>query len=383
MKNFRLGAITGIPVYANITLVVFIPVLGWLLSRSQQIELYAQLIEGLVPYTFDVGVLQSGNTPLIIGTVGAVALMASVLVHELGHSWTARHYDVEIASITLWIFGGMAHMTELPEEWNKEFWIALAGPVTSVVLAVGAFGVLQVVPESPLVVFLVGWFAVVNLSLAIFNMVPAFPMDGGRILRALLARSRPYAAATQTAARVAKFLAVAMAVLGIFAGGPMLVLIALFVYVAATSESRATVLRELLRGFTVRELMQTDVHSVRPETTVRELRERVLSERHTWFPVVDDGGDIRGTVTLDDLQRAESETRLEDVMKTEPATLSPDADAFEVVVAMGEHNTDHVLVVENDSLVGVISAADLLEAIEILEGVGVSDRRPPVPDGYA
>lgn len=125
--------------------------------------------------------------------------------------------------------------------------MAIAGPVTSVVLG-GAFYLgLLAVPAGPVTVFVFGYLAVVNVVLAVFNMLPAFPMDGGRILRALLARDQPYARATQTAATVGKGFAILMGFLGVF-GNPLLVLIALFVYVAASAESRATVLRDLLGG---------------------------------------------------------------------------------------------------------------------------------------
>jgi Zn-dependent protease len=180
MKNVKIGEITDIPVYANLTLVLFLPVLAWLISRPEQIDIYADLIESLAGHEVEPAALESGDTPILVGAATAVGLMGAVLVHELGHPWTARRYDIGIVSITLWIFGGLARMDDLPEDREVEFWVALAGPVTSVVLSVGFFGLLQVTPAgAPVLTFVVGWLAVVNFSLAIFNMIPAFRWTAG------------------------------------------------------------------------------------------------------------------------------------------------------------------------------------------------------------
>ena len=138
MRNFTIGSITKIPIRLNITLVVFLPLLAYLISRPEQLAAYATAVELVSPHAVDPDALASGQTPILLGITAAVGLFASVLVHELGHSWTARYFDVGITSITLWIFGGMAHMEELPEDWNVEFWIAIAGPITSLVLAGGS-----------------------------------------------------------------------------------------------------------------------------------------------------------------------------------------------------------------------------------------------------
>jgi Zn-dependent protease/CBS domain-containing protein len=387
MRNFRVVSIGGIPIYLNVTLVLFLPVLGWLISRPEQIAAYAGAIEVFAGRPVDAAALSSGSTPLVLGAAGAVGLMVGVLIHELGHSWAARRYDIEIVSITLWIFGGMARMDDLPENWSVEFWVALAGPVTSVLLSTLFFGVLQVTPASaPVATFVVGWLAVVNLSLAVFNMIPAFPMDGGRILRALLARNQPYATATLTAATVAKGFAIFGAIFAILGGAPLLILISLFVYVAATSESRATVLRQTLAGFTARDLMH-ESRGVASSTSVADLLDRVLAERRTTFPVLDGGAPL-GVVTLDHARSvAESDrqtTTVGDVMDRSVATVTPDRDAFEVILEMGEHGQDTVFVVEDGDLLGVITQADIAAAIEVVQGVG--PRQQPMPDppeGYA
>jgi Zn-dependent protease len=387
MRNFRVVTIGGIPIYLNLTLVLFLPVLAWLISRPEQITTYAGVIEGLTGQPLGTDALTTGTTPLVIGAAGAVGLMGGVLIHELGHSWAARRYDIEIVSITLWIFGGMARMDDLPENWSIEFWVALAGPVTSAVLSSVCLAVLSVMPASaPVATFVVGWLAVVNFSLAVFNMIPAFPMDGGRILRALLARRQPYATATLRAAALAKVLAVLGAVVAILGGAPLLILISLFVYVAATSESRATVLRQLLAEFTARDLMG-EVRPVASGTSITDFLDRVFAERETAFPVVDGDtplGFVRLAHALDVPESDRTTTTVGDVMERNVATVAPDRDAFEVVLEMSEQGQDRVFVVDGDDLLGVITQADIAAAIEVVQGVGPRQQRlPDPPEGYA
>jgi Zn-dependent protease len=385
MKNFEIGRITGIPIRLNVTLVVFLPLLAWLISREEQLSFYAGVVDSIAPRAVDAAAVQSGTAPVIVGVATALGLFIGVLLHELGHSWTARRYGITITSITLWIFGGMARMEDLPEDWNVELYVALAGPAMSVLVGAACYASLFVLPAQPILVVVVGSLAVINVTLAIFNLVPAFPMDGGRVLRALLARSRPYAEATRTAATVGKFMAVLIAVLAVLAFAPILLLVAMFVYVAAGAESRATVLRELLEGVTVRELMSTDVRTVTPETTVAEFLDRVLTERTTAYPVME-RGTVTGVVTLDSIRSVPVDDRetttVTDVMGSSPPTVAPDADAFDALSAMSATAGDRVLVVEEGRFVGQLTTDDFMTAIEVLQGLGTR-RGVELPDGYA
>ena len=385
MRNFEIGRITGIPIRLNVTLVVFLPLLAWLISREEQLGFYAGVVNGISPRAIDVAAIGSGSTPILAGTATAVGLFAGVLLHELGHAWTARRYGVTISSITLWIFGGMAHMEDLPDDWDVELYIAVAGPAMSVLVAAVCYGLLFVVPSGPVFLFVVGSLAVINATLAVFNLLPAFPMDGGRVLRALLARSRPYAEATRTAATVGKGMAILMAIFAVFAFAPILLLIAMFIYIAAGAESRTTVLRELLRGLTVRELMSTDVRTVTPETTVEEFFERVLADRTTAYPVMD-RSTVTGLVTLESVREVPPEERettaVVDVMDATPPSIEPDADAFEALLAMSSARGDRVFVVEDSRFVGQLTADDFTTALEVLQGIGPR-RELDLPDGYA
>jgi Zn-dependent protease/CBS domain-containing protein len=387
MRNFTIGSVTDIPIRLNITLVVFLPLLAWLISRPEQLAAYATAIDLVSPHAVDAEAVGAGRTPLLLGAAAAIGLFVSVLVHELGHSWTARRFDVGISSITLWIFGGMAHMEDLPEDWNVEFWIAIAGPITSLLLAGGFFGALQVVPASaPVVLYVVGLLAVVNLSLAIFNMLPAFPMDGGRVLRALLVRSRTYASATQIAATVGQGFAVLMAIFAVLSGALLLLLIAMFVYVAAAAESRTTVVRDMLRGITVSDLLADRGDAVEADTTVQSLLERIVAERRNGYPVVE-GTELVGLITLAELRDVppseRDSRRVSEAMKTDPPTISPDADAFEALRLISKERTDRIVVAENGRVYGTISQRDLMSALEAMQGLGDVSQTEIDADGYA
>jgi len=387
MRNFTIGSVTDIPIRLNITLVVFLPLLAWLISRPEQLAAYATAIDLVSPHAVDAEAVGAGRTPLLLGAAAAIGLFVSVLVHELGHYWTARRFDVGISSITLWIFGGMAHMEDLPEDWNVEFWIAIAGPITSLLLAGGFFGALQVVPASaPVVLYVVGLLAVVNLSLAIFNMLPAFPMDGGRVLRALLVRSRTYASATQIAATVGQGFAVLMAIFAVLSGALLLLLIAMFVYVAAAAESRTTVVRDMLRGITVSDLLADRGDAVEADTTVQSLLERIVAERRNGYPVVE-GTELVGLITLAELRDVppseRDSRRVSEAMKTDPPTISPDADAFEALRLISKERTDRIVVAENGRVYGTISQRDLMSALEAMQGLGDVSQTEIDADGYA
>lgn len=384
MWNYRIATVIGIPIRVNITLLLFLPVVVWLIGSQvgtqEGAEIWVEMLSGLSPHELTPEQLQEGNTPWILGAFAAVGLFFGVTVHELGHAWTARRFDINISSITLWIFGGMAHMDENPDDWRVEFWIAIAGPVTSLFVALAFFLPLQFLPPVGVLVFVFGWLAIMNVVLAVFNMVPAFPMDGGRVLRALLSRNRPYAQATATAATVAKFLAVGMGILGLL-GNPILVLIALFVYVAATSESRMTAMSEALSGVDVADLMTREVKTASPEATVAELFERMLVERHTGYPVVRNG-EVVGIVTLEDAKEVapheREAVRVEDIMTRDVVTVEPDDDAYEVLQKLSRNDFGRLVVVEKGEIAGIISRTDVMTALDVLQSGGVPDRAPQV-----
>jgi Zn-dependent protease len=368
MRNYTIGSVWGIPIRVNVSLLVFLPILAYLIGSGEQIAVYAAFIEAIAPVTLDPADLVGQRW--VIGILAALGLFASVGVHELGHSWAASRYDIHTESITLWILGGLASLSEMPKEWNREFWIAIAGPITSVLVGAVCLGVLTVSGVgAPVFVFVVGWLAVTNVVLAVFNLLPAFPMDGGRILRALLARFLPYAKATQVAARIGTVFAVLFAVVGVLAFSPILLLLAFFIYGAATSESRMVVLGELLEGLTVGDLV-IEADPVEEATTLDALFPRLVGERQTEFPVVDADGTLRGAVTADAMRDVEfadyGTTSVGDLAVQDLPRLDAETGAFDALVELGRN--DAALVERDGTVVGVVSRSDFAAAMDLRRG---------------
>jgi Zn-dependent protease len=371
MRSYRLLSIWGIPIRINTSLLLFLPILAWLIGAGGQIERYAALIGAVTGAGFDLARLRAGTTPWLIGVVAAVGLFVSVTIHELGHSWVALRYGLEIESITLWILGGLAALKTFPKEWDRELWIAIAGPVSTVLVAAVCYVAAVVLPASLQVPrFVAGWLAVTNVALAGFNLLPAFPMDGGRILRALLARSRPYGVATRIAARVGVLFAFLFAIVAVLNVRIVLLLLAFFIYSAATTESKTVLLDELLEGLTVADVMTRDPATVAASTTIDEFGRRLLRDRQPIHLVVDAAGTPVGVVTLDDLTRASEADRdatVGDVVRDVPR-VDPDADAFDTLVALQSTDTRDAIVQRDGAPRGVLSEADYAHAMTLQRG---------------
>ena len=370
MRNFTIARIWGIPIRINVSLLVFLPVLAWLIGNGGQIELYAELLGSLTDVAFDVEALTDGTTPWVIGITAAVGLFVSVTIHELGHSWIALRYGLSIESITLWILGGMAALSEIPREWNREFWIAIAGPITSLVVgAVSYVAVLVLGSALPVARFVLGWLALTNVILAVFNLLPAFPMDGGRILRALLARTRPYGSATRIAGRIGVIFAILFAIVGVLVFNVILLLLALFIYGAATTESRTVLLDELLEGLVVGDIMTRDPPTVSSDATVAELVDRMVEDRQTAYPVVDEwSGEITGIVTLNELRNVrevERDAILVGEVAREAPRVEPMADAFETLAVLSQTKGNLLLVGDGTGIVGLLSESDYAHAMSM------------------
>lgn len=370
MWNYRVATIWGIPIRINVSLLVFIPLLAYLIGSGTQIDIYAGIIDSIASQPVDVPALRQGQTPWIVGFAAAIGLFVSVLLHELGHAWVAMRYDIEIGSITLWILGGMATLSSIPKEWNREFWIAIAGPFVSLLVGLGGYAVVAVVPISnPVVLFVLGWLAVVNMTLVVFNLIPAFPMDGGRVLRALLARSQPHAKATRTAARVGVWFAVVFAIVGVFSNF-MLILLALFIYMAAKGESRVSMLADLLEGFTASDLAVTDFPRVEADTTIGEFADRMLMDRKTSYLVTEDGL-VVGAVTLADISSARQRDResitIGNIASRDLPTVEAITPAFDTVAMLGQRGASFVLVEREDEIVGVITNESLAQVLTLRE----------------
>ncbi|RDI96224.1 CBS domain-containing protein [Meiothermus sp. QL-1] len=347
----------GIPVSLDLSFLIVLPLLAFLIGS--QLPLYLRLLQ-ISPSPE----LLQGPTPYLLGLLAALGLFLSVLVHELGHALAARAYGVQTREITLWLLGGVAQLEQIPRARGAEAVIAVAGPIVSVLLA-GFFGLWRgLVQEGPVLQFLLGYLGFINLSLALFNLLPALPLDGGRILRSLLALYRPYLEATRIAVNVSKVLAFALGLLGLLVLNLFMILIAFFVFMAASAEAEQAVVSRTLEGLQVRDLMTREVSTVPPSLSVAGLLEKMMQERHVGYPVVEEGR-LLGLISLEDLRGATPETLVRERMRP-PAQIEPHAEALAALQRMAQEGFSRLVVVdETGGLVGILSKTDLLRALQL------------------
>jgi Zn-dependent protease/CBS domain-containing protein len=375
MRGIRIGSAFGIPIRLDLTFLLILPLFAWLIGGD--VADLVGVLNGIFGIAMPVGPLTAGSTPWLLGATAATGLFVCVLLHEFGHSLVAMRYGYHIESITLWLFGGVARFTEMPEDWRQELTIAVAGPIVSVALGVLSYLGVRLVPAGlPMVQFVLAYLAMTNVALAVFNMLPGFPMDGGRVLRALLARTRPHARATQIAAEVGKLFAVVLAIVGLFAN-LFLVALAFFIYIGASSEAQQTVMKATFQDVAVRDIMTpaSELETVTADTSIATLTDRMFRERHTGYPVLRSGA-LVGMVTLDDTREVREVERdayrVEDVMATDLVTIDPEADAMDAISLMQREGVGRLPVVDDDDLVGLISRSDLVRAFNIIRTRGES-----------
>jgi Zn-dependent protease/CBS domain-containing protein len=309
--SIRIARIAGIDVKVHIT---FFLLLAWI---------------GLAYYA------EGGTDAAVAGVAFILALFGCVLLHEFGHALVARAFGIPTPDITLLPIGGVARLQRMPDKPRQEILVALAGPAVNVVIAAVLFLVLGHVGElsqiegfaSPQVGVLPK-LAVVNVWLVLFNLLPAFPMDGGRVLRAVLALFMRYATATQIAARIGQGMAFLFGLAGLF-GNPMLLFIALFVYLAAAQESSYAQMKEIAQGLLVRDAMTTRFAVIDARATLQEAINALLRSGQHEFPVADAEGIVVGILTRDDLiagyRSQGADTSVAEVMHRNIPTIPADA----------------------------------------------------------
>ena len=383
--------ILGTEVRFDLTFLIILPLFTWMLGRN--LPQYADLL-GM---RADLPALEQGRLPYVIGFLAACGLFLSVLVHEYGHALTARLFGVRTRSITLWLLGGVAALDRIPTQRGAEAVVAIVGPLTSMALSgllALAYVALPTDGSTALLAarLIVGTLSVINIALAVFNLIPALPLDGGRVLRSLLALFMDRAKATLAAGAVSKVLALGLAFLAIaplFYGGgidPFLLLVAGFVYFAVNGETRQTQVEQMLRGVRVSDLMNREVVTVRPDLPVGELLELMIRERHLGFPVTDDDGRVVGTVGLRDLQEAPADgLRVAQVMDADVHRIAEGAPAREAFEQMGSRGFGRMIVTgEGGKMTGIVTKADLMRLIQIRAASQTASRQgiaehPPLP----
>jgi Zn-dependent protease/CBS domain-containing protein len=373
--SLRLGKLFGIPIELHWTFLLVIPLFAWIIGT--QIELTTLLLSEIFGVPIDTTLIQSAYVPYLLGAVVSLGLFAGVLIHEVAHSVVALRKGMKINSITLFLFGGVSQMEESTPDPRIELPMALVGPVTSLALGLLSIGLAYladaVIPSRPIagvIVFFLAYLGLLNVILFAFNLLPAFPMDGGRVLRAYLARRMPLPRATRIAADVGKGFAVVFGILGLIALNPILVIIAFFIYIGASQESSAIRYTFLLQDVTLGQIMSREVMTVDPTTPIPQVLERMYATKHLGFPVIERDS-LVGMITLDDIHRRNPIDRdallVRDVMHRGAIALPPEAPVVEGLRVMSAENIGRVPVVSNGELLGIVTRTDIMKVVELRE----------------
>lgn len=310
------------------------------------------------------GSKQSGAISILF----ILALFASVLMHELGHAIAGARYDVHTLEIVMFPIGGVAHLERTPKP-REELWIALAGPFVNLVIAAGLFAYLYyrnhifslVAVTNPIHASLIEQIIFGNVLLAGFNLLPAYPMDGGRVLRAILCHFKPEEDATRIAAWSGRMLAISMGLYGLLSTNFMIVFIAFFVYLGAAQEGAAAIGRTLTHGIPVRTAMITEFRTLAHGQTIRDAANLLLATSQQDFPVVH-GGQVVGLLGRNALLRALAvegpNAYVAGVMNRDFETLTPEMDLAEALPLMAQAGSC-ALVMEGDRLLGLLTTENL------------------------
>jgi len=365
--SFKLGRFLGIDVFVHYTFLLllgFIGIAHWVAGQSVAAALSGVLFFGI--------------------------LFACVLLHEYGHALMARRFGIGTQDITLLPIGGVARLERMPDKPIQELWVALAGPAVNVVIA----GVLAIwlsltgtwQPLDSLGIAegnLVERILAANVFLVLFNLLPAFPMDGGRVVRALLAMRLEYSRATRIAATLGKGMAVVFAVSGLF-GNPMLLLIALFVWIGASQEAAATQFKSAVAGALVREAALANFVTVPASATLRDLTKIMLSESQQDFPVMADGdvvGILVHTEILAALPSHPLDTPVTAIMRTEFDTVEESSPLDEALTHLRHDGGSAIPVMGRGRLTGLLTAENLTEYSVIRQAIRSCQQPPPLPSG--
>ncbi len=319
--------------------------------------------------------MDGGAAAAVQGVVFISLVFLCVLLHEFGHVYAASRYGVKTPDITLLPIGGVARLSRIPERPNQELTVAVAGPLVNVVIAALLFLALGHLPtladlqlQNPEVSML-GRLATVNVFLVLFNLIPAFPMDGGRMLRALLAYKLGFGRATQVAAAIGQGLAFVFGLLGLF-GNPLLLFIALFVYLGAAAESHSVQLRQAASGMLAGDAMITRFESLSPTSSVADAVQCLIRTTQHEFPVVDGGGRLRGVLTRDAMIQAlrdqGPDTPVIEVMQRDIPVVHARDSLAEALTRLQEAQQPAVGVADaDDRLIGIITPENLGEIMMV------------------
>ncbi len=349
--QWKLGTFAGIDVFVHAT---FLLIVGWYgFTYWQETRTLLGALEG----------------------VGFILLLfLAVTLHEYGHALTARKFGIKTRDITLYPIGGVARLERMPDQPIQELWVALAGPAVNVVIAAVLFGWLAfsnaLVPLSQLTLAtgsFIERLMIVNISLVVFNLLPAFPMDGGRVLRAILAMNMDYVKATQIAATVGQGAAFLFGLAGLF-GNPMLLFIAFFVWMGASQEASLVQMKNALGGIPIRQAMLTNYETVSPRDSLSRIAQLILAGSQHDFPVVEDAR-VLGIVTRDDFLAALTQHGQNIPVSSVMRGNLPEIDSYEMVemalMRIQESGVPVLPVTHAGQLVGIVTPENITEYLMI------------------
>ena len=362
--SLTIGSIAGTQVRVHITFLLF---LGWIFAASY---------------------VSGGAETAWSGLAFMVLLFSCVLAHEFGHIFVARGFGVATPDVTLLPIGGLARLERIPEKPHEEFLIAVAGPLVNVAIAAGLvffaganLNMTTLAAVESTNVSLVDRLAVVNIFLVLFNMIPAFPMDGGRVLRALLATRLGFVRATEIAAVIGQGFAFLLGFAGLF-GNPMLIFIAIFVYLAASGEASSVALRTMSQGVPVSTAMMTNYATLTPEADVEDAVQTLLRTSQSEFPVVDRDLKPVGVLARGDIIRALKErgpaAKVADAMTSPVPTLGHRRCLDEAFRILQEKSAPAVAVVDaGGRLVGLVTPETIGEMMLLQQALPKGARFGP------
>jgi Zn-dependent protease len=374
--SFKIARIAGIDVYMHLTFLLLLAWIGYMYYAPRQ-----------------------SVEDAVWGIVFILTIFATVVLHELGHALAARRYGIETRDITLLPIGGVARLERMPRDPWQELVVAIAGPLVNVVIAAGLLvGILasggfspppeHITPENSL---FIGTFAErlfwVNVILVVFNLIPAFPMDGGRVLRAFLAMNLDYAQATQVAAVIGQGIAFLFAMAGLLGGNFILLFIALFVWMGAAGEASVAQLQAAIAGIPVRRAMIEEFVTVRADAELREVANHVLRGFQPDYPVADGAGRVVGILPQAELLAGLSSdgptAPVSKYMRTDFKTAAPGEMLDRALARLQEGECPVLPVLDGERLVGLLTAENIGELVMIREAIKARRSRVPAPVGPA
>jgi Zn-dependent protease len=377
--SWRVGRISGIKIGIHYTWLLALVVFTWLLGQSY----FPATYPGWQTYSY-----------WIAGFLSTFILFISVLIHELAHSLVARARGLPVSSITLFILGGVSNLAAEPEKPGLEFIMAIAGPASSLVLAGIFWGIWYLMgSQMAFAKAIFGYMALANALLAGFNLLPGFPLDGGRVLRSILWKTTgDLLKATNIATMVGRFFAWLFIALGVFLvfgfnvfglggflNGLWLVFVGWFLNSAADSSRQEATLREHLTGVLVGRVMEKDVSSVRPDTNIADLVQTAFIQKNKRTIPVTDSDNLVGVVTISDIKGLPQEkwpvTPVSQIMHREPIhTVKPEDDLNAAMKLMAQYDLNQIPVLSQGKLVGVLTRADVINYLHLSQELNIKGR---------